>query len=126
MSSRVVCVRCPKGCVIDVTIEGGRVKDARGYGCNIGLEHAREEVVNPMRVVCTTVRIRGGRYPRLPVRTSKPVPRERIREVIEAVSGLVVEAPVERGSVIVGNVAGTGADIIAETSMEREERWSTS
>ncbi|MEM1568065.1 MAG: DUF1667 domain-containing protein [Thermofilaceae archaeon] len=60
------------------------------------------------------------------MRTSKPVPRERIREVIEAVRGLVVEAPVERGSVIVGNVAGTGADIIAETSMEREERWSTS
>lgn len=121
MSTKIVCVRCPKGCLIEAVLSGGTVEKVEGYGCRIGLEYAKEEVASPKRAVCTTIRIVGGRYPRLPVRTTKPVPKEKIREVIEALRGLIVEAPVERGQVIVRNVAGTGADIIAEVSVGREE-----
>lgn len=120
MSNSVVCVRCPKSCVIEVAVEGGLVRSARGYSCPLGLKYASEEALNPRRVVCTTVRVVGGRYPRLPVRTSMPVPRDRIREVVQSLRGIVVEAPVRRGEVIVRNVAGTGADIIAERDLERE------
>lgn len=126
MSSRLICVRCPKGCLIEVTVEDGEVRDVKGYGCLVGLDYARKEAFSPRRYVCTTVRIVGGRHPRLPVRTSGPVPREKIREVVEALRGLVVEAPVKKGDVIAKDVAGTGADIIAEITVEREEGWGIS
>jgi len=54
----------------------------------------------------------------LPVRTSEPVPKEKIKEVINQLKGLTVKAPVRRGDVILRNVAGTGADIIAEMDVE--------
>jgi len=118
MLNKVICVRCPRSCVISVLIEEGTIKSIEGYGCRLGLEYAKEEVTNPKRTVCSTVRIIGGRYPRLPVRTSEPVPKEKIKEVINQLKGLTVKAPVRRGDVILRNVAGTGADIIAEMDVE--------
>lgn len=82
------------------------------------LEYTKEEVTNPKRTVCSTVRIIGGRYPRLPVRTSEPVPKGKIKEVINQLKDLTVKAPVRRGDVILRNIAGTGADIIAEMDVE--------
>jgi len=82
------------------------------------LEYAKEEVANPKLTVCSTLSIIGGRYPRLSVRTSEPVPKEKIKEVINQLKGLTVKAPIRRGDVILRNVAGTGADIIAEMEVE--------
>jgi len=112
-----LCIRCPKGCRLKVTVEGDEVR-VSGFACLEGKKFGEEEVMNPKRVVTTTVRILNARYPRLPVRTAEPVPKDRIRDVIDALKGLVVEAPVRRGQVIVRNVAGTGVDVIAERDME--------
>jgi CxxC motif-containing protein len=120
MLSEVVCVRCPRSCLIRVAVEEGSVKSVEGYGCRLGFEYAVEEVTNPKRTVCSTVRVLGGRYPRLPVRTSEPVPKSKIREVVEALRSVTVKAPVRRGEVIVRNVAGTGADVVAEMDVEPE------
>ena len=54
----------------------------------------------------------------MPVRTSEPVPKEKIKEVINQLKGLTVKAPVRREDVILRNVAGTGADIIAKKDVE--------
>jgi len=106
--------------LIRVVAEGGSLKSAEGYGCHLGLEYAAEEVANPKRVVCSTVRVVGSRYPRLPVRTSGPVPKSKVKEVVEALRGVVVRAPVKRGEIILRNVAGTGVDVIAEMDAEPE------
>ena len=121
MSSSVVCVRCPRSCLISVVIEEGSMRSVEGYGCLLGFEYAMEEATNPKRTVCSTVRVVGGRYPRLPVRTSEPIPKSRIREVVEALRGVIVKAPVRRGEVIVRDVAGTGVDVIAEMDVELKE-----
>ena len=118
--SEVVCVRCPRSCLIRVAVKEGSVESVEGYGCRLGFEYAVEEVTNPKRTVCSTVRVLGGRYPRLPVRTSEPVPKSKIREVVEALRSVTVKAPVRRGEVIVRNVAGTGADVVAEMDVEPE------
>uniref|UniRef100_A0A7C3SLS7 DUF1667 domain-containing protein n=1 Tax=Thermofilum pendens TaxID=2269 RepID=A0A7C3SLS7_THEPE len=121
MSSSVVCVRCPRSCLISISVEGGSVKSVEGYGCRLGFDYAVEEVTNPKRTVCSTVRVVGGRYPRLPVRTSEPVPKRKVREVVEALRGVTVKVPVRRGEVVVRDVAGTGVDVIAEMDVELEE-----
>jgi CxxC motif-containing protein len=120
MWSKVICVRCPRSCVINVLVEEGAVKSIEGYGCGLGLEYAKEEVSSPKRTVCSTVKIVGGKYPRLPVRTSVPVPKNKIRNVIRALHGITVKAPVKRGDIILSNVADTGADIVAEMDVNEE------
>jgi len=102
-------------------VEGGSVRSIEGYSCRLGFEYTVEEVTDPKRTVCSTVRVVGGRYPRLPVRTSEPIPKSKIREVVEALRGVTVKAPVRRGEVVVRDVAGTGVDVIAEMDVELEE-----
>ena len=112
-----LCIRCPKGCRLRVVVDGDDIA-VTGYECLEGKKYGEEEVRNPKRMVTSTVRILGAKYPRLPVRTAEPVPKDRILDVIAALRGVVIRAPVRRGQVIVENVAGTGVDVIAERDME--------
>jgi len=114
----VVCIRCPKGCMLRISLEAGEVK-VYGNECPLGEAFGKAEAENPHRIVSSTVKVRGACISRLPVRTEKPVPKAKIREVIKSLRGIVVEAPVRRGQVIVDNVAGTGVNVIAERSLER-------
>ena len=62
----------------------------------------------------------GSRYLRLPVRTAEPAPKSKVKEIVEALRGLTVRAPVRRGEVVVRDVAGTGVDVIGEMDAETE------
>ena len=112
-----LCIRCPKGCRLRVVVDGESIT-VSGYECLEGKKYGEEEVRNPKRMVTSTVRILGAKYPRLPVRTAEPVPKDRILDVIAALRGVVIRAPVRRGQVILENVAGTGVNVIAERDME--------
>ncbi|WP_461867000.1 DUF1667 domain-containing protein [Thermococcus sp.] len=112
-----LCIRCPKGCRLKVIVEEGRVT-VDGYECLEGKKYGEEEVKNPKRIVTSTVRILNAKYPRLPVRTAEPVPKDKIPAVIDSLRNVVVKAPVKRGQVIVENIAETGVNVIAERDME--------
>jgi CxxC motif-containing protein len=71
-----------------------------------------------MRIVSSTIRIINSIYPRIPVRTSKAIPKNKIKDVIESIKGKVLDAPVKKNQVIIKNIAKTGADIITERKME--------
>ncbi|MEX2689961.1 MAG: molybdopterin oxidoreductase [Candidatus Latescibacterota bacterium] len=114
----VICIRCPKGCRIKIEKKGENIK-IEGYECPLGKTYAEEEITNPKRVVTSTVRILGAIHPRLPVRTLYPIPKYKIKDVINALRGIVIEAPVRKGQIIIDNVCGTGVPIIAERDMER-------
>jgi len=76
-------------------------------------------VTHPCRVVTTTVRVRGGEIPRLPVRTSRPFPKDRIFELMGFLHSLEVEAPVTRGEVILRNLLGEDIDLVATRTIRR-------
>jgi CxxC motif-containing protein len=48
-----------------------------------------------------------------PVKTSGPIPKGKIGEVMGEIKRASAKAPVYAGQVIIGNVAGTGRDIVA-------------
>ncbi|RLF81320.1 molybdopterin oxidoreductase [Thermococci archaeon] len=114
----ILCIRCPKGCMLTVTVRGDEIL-VEGNDCPVGEKYGIEEIKNPKRIVTSTVRILNAKYPRLPVRTAEPVPQEKIKDVIDALKEVVVEAPVKMGQVILKNVGNTGVDVIAERDMER-------
>lgn len=110
----LTCIRCPRGCAVTVTLEDGTVVSVRGNSCPRGDAYARAEVTNPMRVVTTTVPVRGSEIEHMvSVKTAGDVPKGRVFDVVKALRGIEVTAPVRIGDVILADVAGTGVDVVA-------------
>lgn len=120
MKKEIICTVCPRGCRITVTGEGGNVSSAEGSGCPRGERYARAEFSHPVRILTTTVRLTGAAEPLLPVRSSKPVPKDKLFECMEAARAVTAAAPVKMHGVLIENVAGTGADLIAVKSVKAE------
>ncbi len=113
---KVICITCPKGCTLDVTREGETIVSING-GCKRGHEYVRSEVTDPRRMVATTVRIRGGTHPLLPVYTSAAFPKPRIPELLAEIRKAEIEAPIRMDEVVIRDVLGTGIDILASRDM---------
>jgi CxxC motif-containing protein len=113
-----LCIRCPKGCELKVSIEKNDLK-VKGNECRIGIEYAIEETKNPRRIVSSTIKIINSNYPRLPVRTKDPIPKNKIKKVIEEIKDKTIKSPVKKDQIIKKNIANTGSDLIAERNMER-------
>lgn len=116
----LTCVCCPMGCSLLVE----KASDAEatylsGAGCARGKKYGVREAIRPERVVTTTVFVAGVAEP-LSVRTSAPVPRELMGQVVVAAkrAAEACALPVRTGDVVVRNVCGTGADVIATKDVE--------
>lgn len=116
MIKHFTCVICPIGCEIDVE-EKGKIISLNGNMCARGKEFVIQELKEPMRVLTTTVRIKGAEFNMLPVRTDKPIPKRLIPIIMEDIAKIEVNAPVKMYNVIVKNIAGTRVNIIATRSM---------
>lgn len=118
MNRELICIGCPMGCPLTVTVEEGKVTTVTGNTCRKGKEYAEAECLNPTRTVTTTVSIKNAMYSLLSVRTSKPIPKDKISDCIQYLRRIEVKAPVAAGEVIVKDLLQTGADIIATKSLE--------
>lgn len=107
----LICITCPKGCHLKVDEENGYT--VTGNSCPRGEEYGRAELIHPTRVVTSTVRCTGGSRPRCPVKTNRPIPKGQMFEVMAALDGVTLTAPVAIGQVVIQDVCGTGADIVA-------------
>jgi len=111
----MICINCPKGCEMDVTVDGESVA-VTGNACPRGEAYAKAEVTNPTRMVTGLVRVAGMRKP-LPVKTRTVVPKAKIDAVLFALHQATVQLPVRIGDVIIANVAETNVDVVATANM---------
>lgn len=100
MKRKLTCIVCPMGCDIEVKYEGRKVLEVKGNLCPRGREWAIKEVVSPERVVISVVRVKNGEFPTVPVKTTKPVPKDKIPSLMRMLANTILEAPVEAGQVI--------------------------
>ena len=121
-TKELTCIGCPMGCQITVTMDNGAVVSVAGNTCKIGDTYARKEVVCPMRIVTSTVRVvndaseagkANAEYAKVPVKTSADIPKSAIFDIMDVIHKTCAKAPVKIGDVIVENVANTGVNIIA-------------
>ncbi|MCL2060354.1 MAG: DUF1667 domain-containing protein [Oscillospiraceae bacterium] len=66
-----------------------------------------------MRVLTCSVKIEGGVYPLVSARTDRMIPKALLREAMACVNRMKLKAPVSAGDIIIKNIAGAGANIIA-------------
>lgn len=114
----IVCICCPLGCEILAEKREGRYKIEHNK-CTKGWDYAFSELTNPVRHVTSTIALGGDPGRRLPVRTSLPVPKDKMFAVISEIKRLDVKNTVSAGQVLIKNVAGTEADIIASNHSAR-------
>ena len=112
---KMICINCPKGCEMDVEVDGAKVS-VSGNSCPKGEAYAKAEVTNPTRMVTGLVRVAGMRKP-LPVKTKSPVPKAKISDVLFAMHQATVQLPVSIGDVVVSDIASTGIDLVATANM---------
>ncbi len=107
----LTCIVCPRGCALTVKFDGsGKIEDVCGYVCKRGLEYAQTECTHPKRTVTSTVKCECGKV--LPVKTSAPIPKELVFDVMREINSAVVKKGSSIGDVVIANVLDTGADII--------------
>lgn len=111
----IICIVCPKGCRLKVDEE----KDCAvsGQGCSRGEEYGRAEVLHPMRVLTSTVRVEGGLYPRCPVKSRGSIPKELMFPAMALLDTICLTAPVEAGTVIIPDILGSGVPLVTSRSL---------
>ena len=111
----LICINCPMGCPLEVTLDQGEVVSVTGNTCPRGAEYGRKEVTNPTRIVTSSVLLANAANGAKTVscKTKTDIPKDKIFDVVKALKGITVEAPVHIGDVILEDVAGTGIPIVA-------------
>jgi len=116
-TSEIICIACPKGCTLQVRHQGKDVLEVLGAGCRRGKEYAICELQDPRRMVASTVKVKGGLHPLVPVYTSKGFPKPLIPNLAKKLREIEVSAPVKINQVVLQDALGTGIDIIASRDM---------
>lgn len=114
-----LCIGCPLGCrlEVDADMSTNAVVEVRGYSCRRGKEYAIQEHTAPMRLVTTTVAIDNGLWPRLPVRSRTPVPKDKVKAICKHLRSIRVSAPVASGAIIWVDDREPGIEIVASRDM---------
>lgn len=112
----LTCIRCPLGChltVAQAVTPAANELIITGNKCLRGKKYAIEEMTTPQRTLTSTVKISGSTSAVVPVKTSIPIPKEKIFTIVEILAKFSVVAPVTIGDIIIHNIADTNADIVA-------------
>lgn len=119
------CTTCPSECLLTVEVEreaNGAVVEVHsvtGNNCPRGDKFAHQELTCPMRVLTTTVAVSGGDEALLPVRTAEAIPLELHAQALALIRGLIVNAPIRMGDVVLENLLNTNINLIATMNIDR-------
>jgi len=123
MKKELICVICPNGCELQADVlqeeDGLNVKDVTGNLCEKGPEWVKQEIVNPMRTISSSVLVEGGDFPLASVRTDAPISLKDIFQVMVEIKKIKMKAPVRIGDVVIKNVADLPCNILATRNVEK-------
>ncbi|MFX1304046.1 MAG: DUF1667 domain-containing protein [Promethearchaeota archaeon] len=110
------CIICPTGCLVHVeNVDGELIIE--GHSCKRGEEYAREEFISPKRILTTTMRVENGFLPLIPVRSDKPIPKDRLEDTLKEIALNKLKAPIKMGDILIENVLGLDINIIASRDL---------
>jgi CxxC motif-containing protein len=111
--AEITCTGCPLGCRVTLKVgPEGTIENLTGNQCKEGKKYVAAEFQNPVRVFTATVLTEGGGR-LLPVRTDKPVPKSRLKELMRSIAKVRVKPPVKPGQEIVYDILGIGANLVS-------------
>jgi CxxC motif-containing protein len=121
----ITCIVCPLGCKILVRSDGTTVETLKGNKCNKGVDYARNEVFDPRRLLTTSLLVKHGEWPLVSVKSSQPVPKEKIFSLLKELRKTTIGAPVKSGQILIKNAANIGVDILATKTVKKSRKTLT-
>ena len=119
MKRTFTCIVCPNGCEIDAEYEGTSVISVTGNLCPKGRTYVTQELVDPRRTIASSVRVLDGTMPLASVRLNRPIPKDRIFDVMSELSRITLTAPVCIGDIVIKNVLNLDSDVIVTKNVEK-------
>ena len=116
MKDELICIVCPMGCRLKIK---GTPEDPviSGNKCKRGIVYAKEELTNPTRMICSTVKINGGIHKVVPVKTDRAIPEKYKFEIMKLINKVEVSSPVVMGDIVLENIFDTGVNIVITRNM---------
>jgi CxxC motif-containing protein len=114
----ITCIVCPIGCKILVRTDGSNFELLDGNKCKQGIDYAKSEALDPRRVLTSSVLVENGEWPLVSIKTSEPVPKDKIFEILQEIKNTKTNAPIKSGQMIIKNVADTGINVVATKSIK--------
>ncbi len=111
------CIGCPIGCTLDVTMIDEDNIIVEGNQCSIGDCYGRKEIVEPVRVVTTSVFVEYGVNNVVLIKTDKEINKKLIMKLVKSLKNTSIKAPVHIGDVVVKNVLGSDVNMIATSEV---------
>ena len=117
--TEITCVCCSRGCVVSVDESNGNA--VSGNGCSNGAAFAIHELSNPKRRINGEVRVTGAEVAKCPVKTDGAVSKDDLPNIARLLQELRVEAPIYVSQVLVSDLCGTGANLVACATIPKSE-----
>ncbi len=115
----ITCIVCPIGCKILVKVDGDQIRNIDRNKCKRGIDYVQNEALNPRRMLTTSVLVNGGKWPLVSVKSSQPIPKEKVFRVLKEMKKTKIKAPIKSGQKILKNVANTGIDLLATKTVKK-------
>ena len=113
MKGEYVCVVCPTSCTVHAEWNEKELLNIDRAQCKLAWAYVEGEIFDPRRMVSTTVSVRGGDLPMVSIKTDKPLPKDKMMELMSLVNHLETSAPIRIGDVIAADVLDTGINLVA-------------
>ena len=110
----LTCIVCPRGCRLKVDDN----MEVTGNACPRGKMYAINELTNPTRTITSSIRVSNRPYTLVSVKTDKPVPKDKMFEVMKEIDKLSVEAPTYIGQLVKENILGLDSNIVITKTIE--------
>lgn len=106
----LICITCPRGCHLKVDENNDYA--VSGNACPRGAVYGKNEILNPVRVVTSTVKTSVKAESRCPVKTNGAIPKGKMFEAMKLLDDIVLDAPINVGDVVIADLFGTGIDFV--------------
>jgi len=118
MHSELVCITCPIGCRLQIEMENNEILSVTGNTCPRGIVYAKQEMIDPQRVLTSTVRVSNSNAILCSVKSDRALPKNKLFDCMDAINRICIKAPVHIGDIIIENILDTGVNIVATMNIE--------
>ena len=116
---KITCIICPIGCKIFVKTNGKQITVTEGSRCKKGIHYAISEILDPRRMLTTSILVKGGEWPLVSVKSTRAIPKNKLFPILEQIKKTTINAPVISGQTIIRNVLNSGIDFVATKTIKK-------
>lgn len=113
-----VCIVCPRGCHLEYRYEGDKTI-VKNNACARGPEYLEQELKAPKRMLTTTIRVKNGVIPVVPVHAGEYVDKEDVSNIISYLKEIEVEAPIKCNTEVTGMINGKEIHIYTSKDVDQ-------